>query len=131
MLGGVEGVRALANSFYDIMEALPEARKIRDMHPKDLTPTREKLTLFVCGWLGGPALYREKFGAVNLTELHALFDINDNERDIWLSCMEKALEKQLLDKDLKNYLLKRFQVPAEKICSYCQKQFMRMPNLKS
>jgi len=128
MLGGVDGIRALANCFYDIMEVLPEARKIRDMHPKNLESTRENLALFVCGWLGGPSLYREKFGAVNLTELHALLDINVNERDIWLSCMEKALDKQLTDKDLKKYLLKRFQVPAEKICSYCQQQFLRMPN---
>lgn len=82
MLGGVEGVRALANCFYDIMENAPEARKIRQMHPENLGPTRENLTLFICGWLGGPSLYKEKYGSVNLTDLHALLEINVTERDV-------------------------------------------------
>ncbi|NOR23493.1 MAG: globin [Desulforhopalus sp.] len=128
MLGGVEGVRALANCFYDIMEELPEARMIRDMHPENLGPTRENLTLFICGWLGGPSLYKEKHGSVNLTDLHALLEINVTERDIWLSCMERALEKQPIENDLKKYLLERFRIPAGKICSFCQQQFQRMPN---
>ena len=129
MLGGVEGVRALANSFYDIMDDLPEARKIREMHPKDLGPTRENLTLFICGWLGGPSLYKEKYGSVNLTDLHALLDIKITERDIWLSCMEQALEKQPIENDLKKYLLARFRVPAGKISAFCQQQFQRLPHV--
>ena len=128
MLGGVEGVRALANCFYDIMDDLPEARKIREMHPENLGPTRENLTLFICGWLGGPSLYKEKYGSVNLTDLHALLDIKIIERDIWLSCMEQALDKQPIENDLKKYLLERFRVPAGKICDFCQQQSQRLPN---
>jgi hemoglobin len=123
MLGGVEGVRALANCFYDIMDEMPEARKIRDMHPKDLGPTRENLTLFLCGWLGGPPLYKEKYGYINLTNLHAPLEINVAERDAWLSCMEKALDRQAIENDLKEHLLERFRVPAGKICAWCQQQF--------
>lgn len=52
LLGGVEGVRVLANRLYDIMEELPEADKIRGMHPANMEETRENLTLFLCGWLG-------------------------------------------------------------------------------
>jgi hemoglobin len=128
MLGGVEGVRALANCFYDIMEDVPDAREIREMHPENLGPTRENLTLFICGWLGGPSLYKEKYGSVDLTDLHVLLDINVTERDIWLSCMEQALDKQPIENGLKHYLLERFRAPAGKICTVCQQQFQRMPN---
>ncbi len=125
MLGGVEGVRALANCFYDIMDEVPEARKIRDMHPENLGPTRENLTLFLCGWLGGPSLYKEKYGSINLTNHHALFPINIAEKEMWLTCMEQALDKQPIENDLKIFLLKRFRIPAEKIYEWCQKQILQ------
>ena len=127
LLGGVEGVRALADSFYDIMSSLPEAQRIREMHPKDIRPTCENFTLFLCGWLGGPALYKEKYGSLDLTGLHALLQINEADSDMWLLCMEQALEKQSLDKELQRALLKRFRVPAEKICNWCQQQFLQSP----
>ena len=131
MLGGVEGVRALANCFYDIMGDLPEAQKIRDMHPENLGPTRENLTLFLCGWLGGPSLYKEKHGSINLTNHHALLPINIAEKEMWLTCMEQALDKQPIEDDLKIYLLKRFRIPAEKICAWCQKQILQSAHLDS
>ena len=129
LLGGVEGVRALATCFYETMSSLPEAQRIREMHPKDLRPISEKFTLFLCGWLGGPALYKEKYGSLDLTGLHALLQINEADRDMWLFCMELALEKQDLDEDLQKSLLKRFRVPAEKICNWCQQQFLQSPTL--
>ena len=128
LLGGVEGVRALVDCFYDIVSDAPEARKIRNMHPHNLGPTRENLTLFLCGWLGGPPLYKEKFGSVNLTGLHALLEINAADKDMWLACMEQALAQQEIEDDFKKYLLKRFQMPAEKIYTYCQQQFLRSPH---
>jgi len=131
MLGGVEGVRALANCFYDIMGSMPEARKIREMHPSNLETTCENFTLFLCGWLGGPPLYKEKYGSPNLTGLHALLKINGPERDMWLSCMEQAIEKQNIEDDFKKYLIARFRVPAEKICNWCQQQFSQSPNLSN
>ena len=129
MLGGVEGVRTLANCFYDIMSSMPEARRIREMHPKNLETTCENFTLFLCGWLGGPPLYKEKYGSLNLTGLHALLKINDTERDMWLSCMELAIEQQDIEDDLKKRLLERFRVPAEKIRNWCQQQFLQSPKL--
>jgi hemoglobin len=55
--GGEVGIRKLVDDFYDVMEQRPEAQKIRKMHPADLTVSRDKLTLFLCGWLGGPRSY--------------------------------------------------------------------------
>ncbi len=127
LLGGKEGVRALAGSFYDTMKRLPEARRIRDMHPEDLQSTCEKFTLFLCGWLGGPALYKEKYGPLNLTGLHALLHINEDDRDMWLTCMEIALQQQDIEEDMQKLLVKRFRVPAEKICNWCQQQLSPSP----
>ena len=127
MLGGLEGVRALADCFYDLMEEIPEYRKIREMHPRNLDQTRENLTLFLSGWLGGPPLYLEKHGSVNLTELHAHLAIGILERETWLSCMEQALDKQNIEENLKTQLLQRFRVPADKIRTTCQERLQGLP----
>lgn len=125
-VGGVEGIRKLTNCFYDIMEASPEAAAIRDMHPKDLDATRENLALFLSGFLGGPFLYKEKHGTgINLTDVHALYDIGIPERDSWLACMEQALAKQQIAEEVQRELMERFMIPAEKIRSFCQQQFHR------
>jgi len=125
-IGGLAGVRALVDCFYDIMCELPEARRIRKMHPQDLGPMRENLTLFLCGWLGGPALYQQKYGPINLTGLHSLLEIGVAERDMWLSCMELALDRQPIADDLKGLLLDRLRVPAAKICTWCQRQRLQI-----
>ena len=36
-LGGAQGVRKLVDRFYDLMDTLPEAKIIRDLHPNELT----------------------------------------------------------------------------------------------
>ena len=52
--GGLEGLTKLVDEFYAIMDTLPEARTIRNMHPQGLAESRKKLTYFLSGWLGGP-----------------------------------------------------------------------------
>ena len=112
--GGVEGIRQLVDDFYDIMDQLPEAKGIRDMHPQDLTVSRDKLARFLCGWLGGPKLYREKYGPIQIPRAHSHLSIGIHERDTWLLCMWKALEKQPYQEDFKHYLIKQLFVPAER-----------------
>lgn len=92
ILGGAEGLRTLVDRFYDLMEGLPEARVIRDLHAPDLTEAREKLYLFLSGWTGGPPLYIEKYGHPRLRARHLPFPIGIAERDQWMLCMTKALE---------------------------------------
>lgn len=127
LLGGIEGLRALSNCFYDIMAEIPEARRIRAMHPKDLGQTRENLTLFLSGWLGGPPLYLKKHGSANLTDIHAHLDIDETDRDMWISCMKQALNKQEVEEGLKTYLIERLQIPAEKIRATCQERRQGLP----
>ncbi|SER06791.1 hemoglobin [Solimonas aquatica] len=92
MLGGEAAVRALADAFYDAMDALPQAATIRAMHGESLAEIKEKLFEYLSGWLGGPRLYYQKYGSVCLGHAHAPYAIGRAERDQWLACMEAALQ---------------------------------------
>ncbi|UTW13749.1 group II truncated hemoglobin [Marinobacterium rhizophilum] len=112
--GGIDGIRRLVDAFYDQMETLPQAADIRAMHRQDLAESRDKLSCFLSGWLGGPKLYREKYGPISIPAAHAQLRIGSLGRDAWLLCMEKALEQQPWADDFKRYLLRALSVPAER-----------------
>lgn len=113
--GELVGITSLVDDFYSNMDTFPEARVIRNMHPEDLTESRKKLTYFLCGLLGGPRLYIEHYGGVNLPEFHRQFSIGTDERDAWLFCMERAISVQPYEASFKEYLLARLRIPAERI----------------
>lgn len=113
--GEEEGLRKLSVDFYEFMENLPEAKLIRIMHKEDLTLMTDKLTLFLCMWLGGPKKYLTKYGSANMVHAHQHLVINEPERDAWLLCMDKAIDQQKYDDTFKTYLKKQFRFPAEKI----------------
>ncbi len=90
---GEDGIRRLTSAFYDIMDTLPEAAPLRAMHAEDLGPMKEKLAEYLIGWMGGPPLYANKYGTVCMTTPHEPYHIGPEERDMWLLCMDKALEQ--------------------------------------
>ena len=90
---GEDGIRQLTDTFYDIMDSLPEFAGLRAMHAKDLTVMKEKLADYLIGWMGGPPLYADKYGTVCMTTPHEPYHIGPAERDQWLLCMDKALEQ--------------------------------------
>jgi hemoglobin len=90
-LGGLEGVRALVDRFYDLMELEPAFAGLRALHPPTLAVTREKFAWFLTGWLGGPDLYIERFGHPRLRARHLPFPIGVDMRDQWLTCMGLAM----------------------------------------
>ena len=112
--GGEMGIRKLVDDFYDAMEQLPEAAKIRNMHPADLTISRDKLARFLCGWLGGPKLFAEKYGSIRIPQVHSHLEIGCRERDAWLLCMQEALKTQPYTAEFKKYLMEQLYVPAER-----------------
>lgn len=112
--GEEAGIRRLVDAFYDAMESLPEAAVIRAMHPQDLTMARDKLARFLCGWLGGPKLYAEKYGSIHIPKAHGHLPIGIDERDQWMLCMRHALRRQPYADDFKAYLLEQLFVPAER-----------------
>lgn len=119
--GGIDGIRQLVDDFYLEMDTLPEAVIIRKMHKTDLSESRDKLTLFLCGWMGGPGLYHEKYGGINIPRDHAHLPIGEAERDAWLLCMERAIAKQNYSPEFSTYLLAQLKIPAERIFATSKK----------
>lgn len=100
-LGGAEGVRRLVDRFYALMDELPEAYGVRQMHPQSLEGSAVKLFEFLSGWLGGPSLYIEKRGHPRLRMRHLPYTIGPQERDEWMLCMRTALAEQVENKALR------------------------------
>lgn len=121
LIGGEPGVRRLVDRFYDIMDAAPEAEGIRSLHPDSLESSREKLFLFLTGWLGGPPLYMERIGPPMLRARHLPFPIGEPERDAWLWCMDRALEEQELPDELTSFLRQRFAAMADHMRNLAQR----------
>ena len=90
-LGGEPLVQSLVERFYDLMELDPAYAALRAVHGPGLTQARQKLTWFLCGWLGGPQHYTERFGHPRLRMRHMPYSIGILERDQWLACMDQAM----------------------------------------
>ncbi len=111
-IGGEAALRKLVNRFYDLMDDNKEVEDIRKLHAKNLKISREKLFLFLSGWLGGPQLYVEKYGHPMLRRRHMPFAIGEKERDQWLLCMNQALDEQI-DEPLRQQLKHSFAKVAD------------------
>jgi hemoglobin len=112
-IGGDEGLKKLVKLFYDNMDTLPEAKLIRDLHAKDLRSSREKLFMFLSGWMGGPDRYIAAFGHPRLRARHLPFPIGADDRDQWLMCMHKALDEIDVDTVFKEQLMTSFTQTAD------------------
>ena len=107
-LGGERGVRALVERFYDLMDLEPAAAGIRVLHPPTLDGSRDKLFWFLCGWLGGPNHYTDRFGHPRLRARHLPFAIGIAERDQWLGCMVQAMAELSVEPVLAQRLAESF-----------------------
>jgi hemoglobin len=113
LLGGDPGIRAIVDTFYDLMDTAPEAVHVRALHAANLKVSREKLRLFLTGWTGGPQLYVEQYGHPMLRQRHFPFAIGAVERDEWLWCMRHALDAHVIPDDLRAYLAQRLTALAD------------------
>ena len=112
-LGGADGIRALVDRFYDLMDTAPEAQHIRALHARELRQSRDRLTWFLSGWTGGPPLFIEHRGQPMLRARHLPFPIASRERDEWLWCMNTALDAHAMPDDLRAFLKGRFAALAD------------------
>jgi hemoglobin len=108
LLGGDARVRELVDRFYDLMDLEPAYRELRAVHGSTLGSAREKLYLFLSGWLGGPSLYTDRFGHPMLRARHLPFAIGTVERDQWMACMKQAMEELEVPAELRAGLEQAF-----------------------
>ncbi len=107
-LGGEPAVRQLVDRFYDLMDLEPAFAGLRALHPDVLDSSRDKLHWFLCGWLGGPQLYVEKFGHPRLRARHLPYAIGIAERDQWMACMSQAMRELSFDEAMSVRLTESF-----------------------
>lgn len=107
-IGGEPGVQALVDRFYDLMDLEPGYQTVRAEHGNVLDDARQKLFLFLCGWLGGPQHYVERFGHPHLRRRHMPFRIGLLERDQWVACMDQAMGEIDVAQPLRSHLREAF-----------------------
>ena len=106
--GGEEKVRAVVDRFYDLMDLEPKYAELRAAHGTELERARQNLFWFLCGWLGGPQHYTDRFGHPRLRARHLPFKIGILERDQWLACMDQAMGEVGIDEALRQRLRDSF-----------------------
>ena len=107
-IGGEERVHALVERFYDLMDLEPGYAELRVVHGSVLDDARQKLFWFLCGWLGGPQHYTDRFGHPRLKARHMPFKVGVVERDQWLACMDQAMLETGVPPELRERLNKSF-----------------------
>lgn len=88
-VGGRETFARLVQVFY---AGVAEDPVLRPMYPEeDLGPARERLTLFLEQYWGGPTTYSDTRGHPRLRMRHAPFPVTPDARDRWLAHMRTAV----------------------------------------
>ncbi len=112
-IGGEAPLRALVDRFYDLLDLEPGFAGVRALHPESMDGSRDKLFWFLCGWMGGPQHYTDRFGHPMLRARHLPYAIGIAERDGWMACMRQALADTAVDPRLAEQLLQAFSGTAD------------------
>lgn len=106
-LGGADGVRALAEAFYDAMdEHEPALARLHalDEQGRVARSARDKFALFFIGWLGGPQDYVAQHGHPRLRMRHARVVVDEAMRDAWMRAMRRAFDARGVAPELRAFL---------------------------
>ena len=107
-IGGEPVLARLCDRFYGLMAETPQFAELRALHPEDLQGARDKLFMFLSGWLGGPDLFVQSFGHPRLRARHMPFAIGTRERDQWVACMLLTMEEVGIAEPMRERLLQSF-----------------------
>ena len=113
LIGGEPALDALVARFYDLMELEPQYTELRAVHGNTLDDARQKLFWFLCGWMGGPDYFQERFGHPRLRGRHLPFSIGIKERDQWVACMDQAMLETAVPEPLRSRLSESFMKTAD------------------
>jgi hemoglobin len=112
-IGGEPKVQALVDRFYDLMDLEPKYQELRAAHGTELERARQNLFWFLCGWLGGPQHYTDRFGHPRLRMRHMPFKIGIKESEQWVACMDQAMGEVGVDATLRERLRVSFTQTAD------------------
>ena len=91
--GGEDRLAELVNTFYDLVEQLPEGSNLRRLHARGqgIAQARVEQVNFMSGFMGGRQYYLEKHRHMNVREIHAHVPIFTQDAELWLSVMDRTL----------------------------------------
>ena len=116
LMGGADRVRALVETFYDIMsDREPALARLHRCTPEGRVErySRDRFALFLIGWLGGPDDYIAQHGHPRLRMRHARVPVDTAMRDAWLRCMTAAMDAEHVTGSVRTFLDARFAEVAE------------------
>lgn len=92
-IGGEAPLRALVGRFYDLIETDPRGAVILGQHLRGhgIAHVREEQFAFLSAFFGGPRLYAERHGHMNLRELHDHLPIRPEDAQHWIDLMDQAI----------------------------------------
>lgn len=102
---GKDNLKLLIDRFYDLVFTNDQ---IAHLFKTDKSTIKEKQHLFLTQFLGGEALYSQRFGHPQLRARHLPHTIGQEDAVAWLSCMSEAITSLSIDESVKDELLKRF-----------------------
>jgi len=93
-IGGIDTIRRIVDRFY---AGVAEDPLLRPMYPEeDLGPARERFTLFLAQYWGGPTTYSDERGHPRLRMRHAPFAVTPAAAQRWLVHFRGALDEVAL-----------------------------------
>lgn len=108
--GGAETFDRIVGRFY---EGVVNDPLLRPMYPEhDLEGSRQRLSLFLQQYFGGPSTYSEQRGHPRLRMRHFPFAIGQAERDAWMRHMRAAVEAEHFPAPLEAVLMDYFERAA-------------------
>lgn len=116
LVGGADKIRALVETFYDIMsEREPALAKLHACDPDGKVDrgSRDRFALFLIGWLGGPDDYVQQHGHPRLRMRHGRVAVNVAMRDAWLRAMQAAMDQHQISGQVRTFLDGRFAEVAD------------------
>jgi hemoglobin len=116
LLGGADRVKALVETFYDVMsENEPALARLHPCEPEGIVArtSRDRFALFLVGWLGGPEDYVQQHGHPRLRMRHGRVLVNTAMRDAWLRSMNAAMERHGISGEVRVFLDARFAEVAD------------------
>ncbi len=109
MAGGEDAFFRLVKRFYEGVASDPV---LRPLYPEDLSDSEKYTALFLIQFCGGPATYSAQKGHPRLRMRHYPFAIGQKERDAWVSLMNRAVESEIENADVRAYLHQYFERTA-------------------
>lgn len=110
-VGGMVFFRRLVDGFYRRVE---EDEVLMRLYPEDdMVGARERLTLFLGQYWGGPTTYSDRRGHPRLRMRHVDFWIDQDARDRWVTAMNASLAEVSPPDDIAQMMRDYFAMAAD------------------